>query len=227
MPICPKKIGSCGGGPIRDKIRGASLKEAVVRSESVVWKAGLIILALTLLTTGNLQAQTSMNITAGSFIESAGSFGAEDSVFFEFAATEGGANYQFFGNGGDHSGFQSCTSGCTLAEIVQDGKSVPLYLAANGSLTPPPGGGIFYCWGGSAEFDYSSGFSYHINSGVLTAQGNVTPNSISYFQPGDPVTCVPNALPKFVLTGQWHYVAQFARQNSVWYLTQLQIHMVP
>ena len=193
-------------------------------------KFGLLTAAMlfvTFVSSAHLHAQSSVNISTGSFLEAAGSFGVGDGVLFQFSApgTAGSQPYFFSGTGGDHSGFQSCTvSGCTAATIAQIGKSVPLQLAPPGGLFGF-GGAPAYCWNGGGTFNYTSGFSYQVKSGVLTAQGVVTP-SVS-FTPADPTTCTPNGLPTFVVTGQWRYVAKFARQNGMYYLTQLQFDPLP
>jgi hypothetical protein len=199
-----------------------------VRSQFVGLKAAVFILVVTLAFTAKSEAQSSINITGGTFIEIAGAFGQNDSFSFQFVAPNSSSQvpYVFVGDTTDPvAGFQSCTqSSCTLTTIKQIGKSVPLQIAAPGGLFGL-GGSPAYCWSGGGTFTYSSGFSSSMNAGVLTVQGNVTP-SLS-FTPGDISTCNPNGLPQFVVTGTWHYTAQFNHQSAGWYLTQMQINPVP
>ena len=193
--------------------------------QRVVWKAAFFMFAVMLVWTARSQAQTQINITGGSFLEVAGSFGSGDTFSFQFAAP---GDWLFLGSSQDPvSGFQSCTQfGCSLSDVLQIAKSGPLQIAAPGALTGV-GGSPSYCWSGGGFFSYSSGLTYHIANGVLTVQENVVPNSTFWFTPGDPNTCDPNGLPTFVVTGQWRSVAQFNRQNNTWYLSTLEIHPLP
>lgn len=169
-------------------------------------------------------SQSSVNIYAGSFVEVVGPFGSDDTFAFQIAEPGTSASAPIFYNGDSGEmagGFSVCDFGCTVAQITQIGKSSPLSLFPNGTLFGFDGVPLF-CWGGGGSFNFSSGFSYQIKSGVLTAQGNVTPNVT--FTPADLTTCNANGMPSLVVSGTWKYVAQFTRLSGKWYLALLQIH---
>jgi hypothetical protein len=184
-----------------------------------------------------MQAQTSLNVTAGSFTEITGTFGINDITTFSISAVDPttGTTYAFTGDSGcPAAGFASCNFGCSRASIQQIGKSVPLQIVPPGSLwgIPSSNGTVpLYCWiTGGGQFTYSSGFSSAINGGILTVKGVVTPGM--EFEPGTPDgsgDCLSVGLPTFVISGKWQYAAQFQQiVGSVgWYLIQDVITPVP
>lgn len=160
-------------------------------------------------------------------MEVAGPAGSEEFAFqFAVPAIYSFGPVMFSGGvyGGYVRGFNRCNYGCTLAQIVQIGKSTPLYLAPNFVLYTGPNT-AYYCGSGGGSFNYSSGFSYAITYNVLTAQGNVTPRM--QFTPNDFATCNPVGLPTYVISGPWKFSAEFVKENTLWFLVQSQFHPVP
>lgn len=225
----------CVGHPSEKEVSSMSMVPEIflwqTRREAIVSRKYfrlITMIGILLGASAFLQGQTTVNVTAGTFMELDGPFGAQDTFAFQIATpgTSTSAPVVYSGGiaDGNPTGFYSCTFGCTVSTIIQIGKSIPLYLAPNFILYGVPGA-TYYCGSGGGSFNYSSGFSYSIKSGVLTAQGTVTPNMA--FTPNDFTTCNSIGLPTYVITGQWKFAAQFSRMNGLWYLTQLEFHPVP
>jgi hypothetical protein len=185
-------------------------------------KAIATIVALILACALAAQAQT-YNVTQGFFTEWTASDGSTDAFAYQFAGIANDTAFLFIGGNDDKTGFSQCAmnngSGCSLTMVKQIGKTSPLYIYPNGYITD---GTNSYCTTGGGPFTYTSGFSYGIKNGVLTAKGNVIPTM--GFTPGDLLDCNPVGLGTFNITGEWNYIAQLTiGSTGAYYLNWLQI----
>jgi len=111
-------------------------EESSVNNQSCLKLAACIVALLA--ATSISQAQTTISVTAGTFMEAGGPYAQ---FAFQFGVP---ASYFlpviYSGSGGYLKGFNRCYSSCTVSQIVGIGKSRPLYLEPNVILTSSWGG---------------------------------------------------------------------------------------
>ena len=177
----------------------------------------LILILLLLFLLGTISpAQTTLDISQGTI-----SVTSSTGLQFQMKApgyliTAGSAE--------DYTGYNNCTQGCSLDDVIAISLSGPLYVAPDGSFTL---NGVPYCWGGGFQMT-TSAISYQFDPtgrhltvrGSSLASGDLIPADLS----GD---CnFITDLPTFNLTGTWNFKATFFLNfgDKAWYLNQLRIN---